>query len=592
MFDPNDEIQRERLFTAVESSYRLLEPFRNLNRSLVEEYAGSGYGQTRQKHEIMINLMNQAVDAYTMALVANRPRVMLSTRREELYFFAKQFELALNNFLEEIGIEYTLRQWVLDAFFCVGIIKVHMADSGLVQLENDLWMDPGKPFASNVNLDNWVHDMSATKWEQVKFAGDCYRIPFDDLKSGVYDQEAAKDLMPTSKFSVGEERLAQISRGMIVDDDEFEPMIDLIDLWLPRDNRIYTFACDMRTLRPKGPPLAVMDWTGPEFGPYHLLGFNDVPENIMPTSPASHTVSLCRLANNIMRKQAKRARNAKRVHTYTPAGAKQSQTMKNAMDDQFIEVADPKDFGSMELGGVDPANQAFLLGVVEMFDRMAGNLPAMMGLGAQTDTASQEKLIHSAVSKKEAQMQYRVVDGARRVIRDLAHMLWNDRIKVIPGQYEVQGAEGIQVDATWTPDDREGDFSDYNFMIDVYSMPYQSPTQKVMALNQLLTQFYLPGAQLLMQQGGQMNFQKLLEIHADMLNMPQLKQVIQFVAGPQEMEPEGEMPGLPSATTRTYERRNVPTGGTMASRNMVQQQGWLGQASNPAQQNSLTRPPA
>jgi hypothetical protein len=78
------------------------------------------------------------------------------------------------------------------------------------------------------------------------------------------------------------------------------------------------------------------------------------------------------------------------------------------------------------------------------------------------------------VSSKEAQMQYRVLDGSSRLIRDLGFLLWNDKAKVIPGRIPIDGTT-YSMDATWTPDDREGAYFDYRINIDVYSMAYQSP---------------------------------------------------------------------------------------------------------------------
>lgn len=595
--DVYDPIARQHLFKAVESSYRNLEPFRNLNRALIEEYAGSGYGhQSKARQEILVNLMNQTVDAYTMALVANRPRIMVSTHQQAFCYFAKQFEIAVNNLIEEIGLESTLRQWVLDAFFCLGVIKIHLAEAGEVQLETDMRMDPGRPFASNVSLDNFVFDSGATRWEQVKFAGDRYRITYEELNSGLFDPEAIKDIQPTSKYSIESERVEMFSRGQAVDPDEVEPMIDLADIWIPKDGKIYTFVVDkVSEFRLKGDPIAVMDWNGPEFGPYHLLAFNDVPENIMPTSPASHLSGLSRLINNIARKQGRRAKSAKRMHTYTPASKDGANRLRKEGDDAWVEVEDVNDIGAVEVGGIDPTAQQFLLGIMEMYDRMAGNLTAMMGLGAQADTVGQEQLIHSAVSNKEASMQYRVVNGSVRVVRDLAHLLWNDKFKVIQGQLPIDGAEGYFVDVTWTPEDREGDFMDYNFNIDLFSMPYQSPAQKVQALNQLITQIYAPLAQVMMSQGGQINLQKLTEIYADMLNLPRLKEVIQFASGADDYPPPSGSEGAPKSpvSTRNYVRRNVPTGGTVQSRSQVQQQMWAntGQA-NQQQRASMTMPPA
>lgn len=588
--NPYEDSSRAHFFRSIESSFRGIEWARLMNKGLIEEYTGNGYGVglgTRQvKYDQLVNLMNQTVDAYTMALVANRPRVMVTPADPNLRYFAKQYELAINRMIEEIGLEHTLRRWVLDAFFCIGIIKTHMADNGLIELQPDLWMDPGKPFASNVSIDNFVYDLSASKYSQVKYAGDMYRIPFEDLKSDMYDQARVKDIVPTSKYAVDGDRLNRISRGVEVDHDEFEPMVDLADIWVPRDRKIYTFQVSrVSQFSLVGAPLAEMDWNGAEHGPYHILGFNDVPENIMPTSPASHLSMMSRLVNNLFRKQSRRARNQRNVHVYEPSAAPSIKNIQKAGDDEFVEAQDAKEaFNTVSIGGVDGNTQNFALAAMDMFDRMAGNLTAMLGLGAQADTNGQEQLIHGAVSKKEANMQYRVVDGAVKLIRTLGHMLWEDKFKVIRQQYAIEGAEGYSVDMTWTPDDRQGEFSDYDLNIDLYSMPYQSPQQKMSAIMQLLTQFYLPSMQAITAQGGTINFQEITSFFSQMMNSPELKNMVQFTSVPMdEQPPAGESPGMPANTTREYVRKSVSNGGSPQGKNHAMQMAWLGAAK---QQNS------
>ena len=51
--------------------------------------------------------------------------------------------------------------------------------------------------------------------------------------------------------------------------------------------------------------------------------------------------------------------------------------------------------------------------------------------------------------------------------------------------------------------------------------------------------------------------------------------------------PAGEPPGMPATTTRNYTRENIPTGGTMQSRNHVMQQIAAGGQPSQQQQNSL-----
>lgn len=565
--DLKDPVVRDRLFTAARASYRALEPFRVLARSLVEEHAGSGYGRgTGERFETMANVMQQAVEAYTMSLVANRPRVLITTKYDSLRFFAQKFELALNNLIEEIRLEETLARWVLDAFFGVGVIKVHLADSAPVQLEDDTWMDPGVPFASNISLDNFVFDMSATVWHRVSFAADWYRVPLEDLKDSRYDQIAVakNDPKATTHQNTESSRLENIGKGFEVDSDEFRPMVDVADFWIPEDGMIYTFLIDpFDPFRGLGEPIATMKWDGPEFGPYHLLGFGDVPENIMPTSPAAQLNALAKLTNNLLRKGARQARRQKDVVVFTPAGKPSAEKMKKAGDGDWVEVVDTKEIMPFRTGGFDPQNHNFLLGTIEMFDRMAGNLTAMLGLGAQADTVGQESLIHSAASSKEAKMQMKVIAATSRLMRDLGWMHWQDCVKVQRASLPIPNAPGYTVDATWTPGDRQGDFLDYNMSIDVFSMPYQNPAQRMQALLQILQTVFIPLGDMLAQQGGQIDLQEVAETLAKYGNAPELNQWIKFTNVPPDPAadntPSSGVAPKPPTTTRNYTRTNIPS---------------------------------
>ena len=558
------EIIRERLFRAVEKSYRNLERFRDMNRMLVKHYGGDMYdnsGSHDAKRVKFLDLLNQAVDAYQTLLAANRPRVMVSTSFPQYRGFAKHFEQAVNAMIKEIRLEETLRRWVMDAFFCIGVVKTHIADSGLVQIEPDFWMDPGTPFASNISLDDFVYDTSAKKWSEVKYAGDMYRIAFSEAVE-MFGQEAMSRHTPSTKGSLDPERVQQISRGEETDEDEIEPMIDLADIWIPRLGVVETYVVDKReSFILKGEPLAVEEWTGGEEGPYDILGFNEVPENIMPTSPASHLEMLETLVNNLMRKSARQAQRQKDVHVYTAAGEQSARRVQKAEDGQWVQVNAVDEIGMLKQGGVDQGNYAFMLGGIELFDRMAGNLQARMGLGAQSDTVGQERLIHGAASRKEGQMQYVMLNAATKLIKKLGVMLWQDPFKTMVMDVSIPGAPGYSYTSVWKPGDREGNLLDYNFEIDIYSMQLQSPSAKVQKLNEIVMGVVLPMAQLIMQQGGMVDFFALMKIYADLLNIPELLDVVRFGAPMMDgngTSPIAEIPKSPTST-RNYVRHN--TGG-------------------------------
>ena len=65
--------------------------------------------------------------------------------------------------------------------FSIGIVKQGLA-SGAVGEIMGFTHNVGQPFADVVSLDDWVHDMTAKRWEQVGYAGNRYRIPLDEAR--------------------------------------------------------------------------------------------------------------------------------------------------------------------------------------------------------------------------------------------------------------------------------------------------------------------------------------------------------------------------------------------------------------------------
>ena len=557
------EERKQRLFAAVEHSYRELRQFRDLNRTLIEEFTGPSYTDNETHPVKYINLMSQAVEGYTMLLVGSNPQVFSEVIDKRLAGFANHFSVAINNLLDEIEIRDTFREWVRNSFFGIGVLKIHMADSGELVAEDDILMDPGTPFASVVSIDDWVHDYSAKRWSECKFQGDMYRIPFDELQNGYFDEDAIKDLQPSNQANARQDRVEDMTREGHSTAHEFEEMIDLIDIYVPRDGLIYTFAIDDRRLCTlKGDPIAIREWTGNETGPYKKLCLKPVPDNTMPVPPASEWVALDKLANNLMRKAARQAKRAKQILAYTPQGADGAARIRQASDGDMVEVQDVSEMQPVGIGGVDPAVNSFMLQSMELFDRMAGNLSAILGLGSSAESVGQEKLIHGATSRMEQSMQATVMYAANEVVRDIAQLLWVDKYKTIPGVMQLEGQPDFTADSTWTPDDREGVFSDYKIQLDVYSMTYQGPGERMMVINQLLQQMYAPLLPILQQQGGTIDMQELTNRYASMLNQPAINDIIRF-QNPVQLPEAGQQMDQPRkapVTNRTYTRRNVSAG--------------------------------
>ena len=563
--NPKSENERNLLFRAIDHSWRLLRPYRNLNTALAEDYAGGSYLQNRASGETYFNLAHMTADAYMTELVPARPRVLITTRDVAAKSFQNQFQYGLNRLLEDINFEQTLRRMVLDAFLMIGISKVHVGDAGQIEIERDVWMDPGKPFCSNVSLDNFCFDMNANKWSEKAFSVDFYRVPHRDLEWEGFDQKVAKNVHPSSKFNIDQERREWISRGFQTDVDEYEPMVDLCDLYVAEDQRIDTYAVSRSVEQVRevgGGPLASMDWDGRETGPHQLLQFSEVPDNIMGVSPAMQLRPLYNTVNNILRKQCKRSYNARRIHTYTPAAAHAAVEMKMADDDKWVAVNNVDEVGEKIIGGVDPQSVGWLGNVMDMFDQHAGGLRTMQGLAPSADTARQEQIIQRANSKKTSSMSEQVMATAVDSIKELAGLLWDDEFTEYSGQEPLPGAQEYSIDMKWPSQERIGKFEDYDITIDLYSMVFQGPQDRMNAITSLVQNIYMQNAQAFMAQGGSINFQKLNDMYADMLNLPRLKEIVQFTSplpGQQPGPGGGDATsGKGNHTRRDYVRHNQP----------------------------------
>ena len=143
------------------------------------------------------------------------------------------------------------------------------------------------------------------------------------------------------------------------------------------------------------------------------------------------------IINGLLRKQKRQAQRQKDIPFYQDGSHEDAEDCNAISDGEWPRVQNPESVNVLKMGGVDQQNQAFSYSMMEQFDRMAGNLQAMAGLGPSAETATQDKLIHGAVSKREANMQYRVVDFTANICKDLGWLLWNDEVTERDTHYKV-----------------------------------------------------------------------------------------------------------------------------------------------------------
>jgi hypothetical protein len=543
----------KRLQTAVKHSRKKLEAFRKNRVAAIRQYVGSHYGEASTTEKVPVNFIELATNIYTRQLAARAPRVLVTTRFKDLHPHASDLELAVNHLIKESKLAETMKSAVINALFGMGIVKIGMNVGATAYIEGAAH-DVGQPFADSVDFDDWVHDATAKTWDEVAFAGNRFRLPHEYvMESDLFENK--DELKPTSKFDLpgnSDDKAEDIgkSRGGS-DDDEYMDYVELWELWLPKDNLMVTVTAD-----DAAKVLRVVEWEGPENGPFHILGFSDVPNNVCPLPPVATWMDIHDLSNRIFRKLGRQAERQKTILGVRAAASKDGKNIVEANDGDVVTIDNPDGAREYRFGGVDQVGLGFFMQNKQLFSWMAGNLDSLGGLSAMSETVGQDQLLSQSASKRVADMQDRVLNFAKSISRDMAWYLWTDPLINLPLVKRVEQAN-IDIPIDFTPEDREGDFLDYNFDIEPYSMQDPSPSSRLQTLSTVFTQYILPFAPTLQQQGIGINFENFLRAVGKYANMPELDGILTFMQ-PQQGPPQpvGQMPAKSPVTTRNYVRTN------------------------------------
>ncbi len=552
-----DTVHQARLSKALLHSYEELSWARQSYRQLIEDYAGPRYGsEFLERPEVYINLMQTAAEAQRVALTYNEPRFKVTPYSPEKSGFAERYQIALDSYSKSIHLRQTMAEIVLDAIFLVGIGKIYLADSPFLYSEDDgaTWIDPGRPFFGRLSFANWVHDCTKGHFNRAQFHSDRYYMDLEraqacpSFKKNARNKLQASDPSERSDFSELPEALSVSDQ----DDYEIEPQVAVCDVYLPKDRIVCTWAIHDKYEIIEGDPLSIQEV---EDTPYSFLGMMDVPDNIMPTSPAQTMAPLGDLVNYLMRKQVREWRQSKRVIPYVSGAHEDMQRMMHAEDGQTIQISHMDAVKVMEFPGPDQSLGAFTLGMMNLFKEYAGNIDAMLGLNPTAGTLGQSEMIAGQVGARLAESRRRVNQFLSQAAERLGKMMFDDPVLEVPGERRVAG---LSISANWTPEmERQGSPSDYGVCVEPYSMEYKSPQERLGSIMQAV-QAITPLLPMAQQQGQEFQFQELWKDIADLSNEPRLLDYFRSAPPPMEL-PQGQAQPMGGANkpNGNYTRTNV-----------------------------------
>lgn len=581
----------DKLRLAMEFSRRQFEEPRKNRRKAIQQFVGFHYAGGGSPDKVPINGIAFMVQTLSHYLVARNPAVLISSQFPTLQAGAENIEIRTNDSIKEIHLADALRRWATDAFFGLSILKVAISPLEDIEIGGRL-NKPGQVFADVVDLDDWVHDASVNRFDQVSFMGNRYKMRLDDVRNSRFFDKSRRLVLPTSRELAedGLPRVDEISRGIYeMDGDEWEQHVDLWEIYFPHENVVRIFPDKQNDVL-----LREEKWDGPEGGPFHKLSYTDVPGQVMPLPPVANLMDLHQTVNLLWNKSV---RDAQKQKTVIPYGGDNWQDVERILkatngSGVFQNTSGQDIPRELKYGGADPATVAMAMQSYQLFKERAGNLDLLAGLGPQSDTVGQDKLLNENANRQVADMQGRFGDATKKVVRAIAWYEYTDPVRQSTLRKSIPGT-GSYIPVTWSPETREADFFNFDIDIEPYSMQDRSPQERLQRLLQLVQTFVIPMLPEIQRTGGMFDVEAFFETVAKLGDFRELSSFLLFV-GETAGQPTSDVnPAIPeprqaASTTRTNVRINRP-GATNQGQQAEMVKLLLGSAGQDAQVSSLAR---
>ncbi len=559
-----------RICASARRSYKIKEPYRRENRNMVRAFAGgrwAGAGVSGTSRRTLVNLLSQYVSIVSRSIIAKAPRVMLSVFDRQAEAVVNAMEDWINNVeFAEMELVNTLRRIETAALFGFGVAKVALATP--TDSARHAWhLEGGQPFVEHVELEDFCVDMEARDFRNVNFIGNRFRVS-REVAIEFYGKKA-KDLAATDPSNYnpgGDERINLLGRGTYgYAHEEIEDSVELWEFYIPHHQRIVTYTANDiagATADTGGSgseePLYEQPWVGHPRGPYAILGFMQVPGNILPKGPIMDLFDLNWDVNAHYRKVSEQGQRLKKITLVQSGAGQDAEEMRTANDGQMIRSDNPGSAKEIMMGGADPGLMQLAIHFKDLFDFSAGNMALLGGLAPQSKTLGQDQMLNQNAGGLVQSLQAESVEFVTDVVDRLTWYYKYHPFKVMKVKHSVQESTIVR---TVTPQQRaQVDWDGLVVKVDPYSMSHQTPDQMANALTEIVKGVILPMQQLLQQQGIAFDLNDYLQRMAKYKSLPDLNKLLTIQEPP---APEGGAPGGGAAptmapeTTRNYVRRSL-----------------------------------
>lgn len=467
------------LSRAVDISYGKFAHFRRARSAMMASMVGRFYRADRtigsSDKAAPINLLYQAASTMIPNLVFSDPRAKVSTDLLQYRDYAELLGLAIDQTVRKIKLRDTLRSVIMDAIFMAGFVKTGLAVGDEVLMFEGSQVPIGRPYAERVDPDDMILDPMARVWDEQAFIGNRYRVDADYVAQlGVMDADALMKLASRYEQGQNKSNVEEISGDRSSEYSDIARYVDLVDIYVPREKMVFTLPYQQGSAPDAF--LATSEYVGPDSGPYHMLAFTPVSDNLLPVAPAGIWYDLHVLGNRIARKLARQAEGMKRVLAYQGEAIDDAERISEAEDGEAIRVEDVDKIKEVNYGGASDDSYKWMQWVKGAFSEQAGSLELLQGENTNAPTATQAEMLNANASVRLSDMQNTVYNLTADVMDDIKFWVHTDPLTSLPLAKRGPGGETQQV---FSPDIKVGDWQDYHLRTKPYSMTRADPATQV-----------------------------------------------------------------------------------------------------------------
>jgi hypothetical protein len=555
-----------KLCSAIRVAREALRGPRQWRYDIAKQVAGDRFSPGGAEAKVKLNLLALYHETFSNLLVANEPRFVLSTPDRPSRAAVRVEQDWLNEQAERMQLGTTGRLVVSDALMATGICKVALATP--CEAATLAWgITAGEPIALAIDFDDFVYDTAARTFAEAQYIGHRFRCPVRVVKAQYKKKIAdlSADEEVPSYNQEGDLRINQIMIGN-TRAEEFEEQIDLWEIYLPQHRLVVTLA-DKDVLEGGSEGIAkalwTQPWVGPPWGPYLFLCFGRVAGAAIAKAPMMDLYELHMDLNNIRRKAATTLRNLKENIIYRRSNSADAQELQKANHLDYVPVEDPTAIASISMGG--QLVQPLLTAAAEhqqAFNYLGGNLSLIGGRSAQSETATQDKILNANAGMSIQAMQGKVETFMSLLGKSMLWFAHHHPELVMESEYTAPGAPAINR-RLYPAGDASGPSRDFSFWrskfrLDPYSIRHRTPEERLAFIGTVVQQL-TPMLPILAAQNIQLDANCLVELMAEFGDAPEIRKLftVRAIQGQEQGAGPRHDKTLPAETERTYTRQSL-----------------------------------